>query len=189
MCPCRKLIRRANYLLNTYSWSVLRIEGDSRSFPQRAVDVFVRLSGWFGERSSSPKVKHITQMCHSLGWAWMLLKASVRPQQECRASFDEEMAFLPFLSYCLRVPAMGTLQGGLYICGVKRRIMISLLSVKSQSRFGDSVDIKENVKTKKDETTKGGKGKWMEGAPSGHFVPWAAADWKTYPCPLTLRCI
>ncbi len=41
----------------------------------------------------------------------MLLKASVRPQQESGASFDEEMAFLPFLPYCLLVPAMSTLQG------------------------------------------------------------------------------
>lgn len=36
--------------------------------------------------------------------------------------------------------------------------MISLLSVKLQSRFGDSVGGKGNVKTKRDETSKEGMG-------------------------------
>lgn len=155
------------------------------------VAVRARVAG-LARGPGSPEVKHITQMCHNLGWTWMPLKAPARPQQESGASFDEEMAFLPFLSYCLPVPAMGTLQGGFYLSvemSVKRRFMISLLSVTPQSRFGDSAGGKGNVKqTKKDETSKGGKGDGMEGAPSGHFVPSAAADWKTHPCPLTLRC-
>lgn len=106
-CPCRKLTRRVSYLLNAYSWyQSYRVR--QQIFPSEDCGCcFVCPSGRFGARSSSPKVKHIIQMCHNLGWAWMLLKASVRPQQESGASFDEEMAFLPFLGRmvaCLSLP-------------------------------------------------------------------------------------
>lgn len=58
----------------------------------------VSLSGWYSAKSSScPQVEHITQMCHNGGWAWMALKASVRPQRESGASSDDNVAFLQFL--------------------------------------------------------------------------------------------
>lgn len=112
---------------------------------------YVCLSGWFGAGSSSPKVKHITQMCHNLGCAWTLLKASVSPQQESGASFDGKMAFLPFLSCCLPVPAMGTLQG-CFICGdvseEEDHDFSSLCPIAI--KIFESVGAKRKVKTKKD---------------------------------------
>lgn len=147
-CSCRKLTKKSLLLAQHIQFiSILHIERDSRFFfpPEDCGCCCVCPSGSFGTRPSSPKVKHITQMCHNLGWAWMLLKDSTRPQKESGASFDEEMAFLPFLP---ARPCHGGVAGGLSMeMSLKRRIMISLLSVKSQSRFGSGW--KKETSTKK----------------------------------------
>ncbi len=115
----------------------------------------------------------------------MLLKASVRPQKESGPSSDETKAVFSFLPHCLPVPAVGMLWGVSFICGhvSEEEDHDSLLPVKLHSRFDDPVGGEGNVKIKR---MKHLRRRRTEGAPSGHFVPAAASDWKCTPALSTL---